>query len=1636
MTNGSLTTATVSFSALTGATNTGGAAITGYAVTSNPAGGMDTNAGSTGTSHLITGLTAGTAYTFAVVATNINGPGAASNASSAVTPLTVPAAPSIGTATLPATSIANGSAQATVSFTALSGAANTGGTPITGYSVVSTPAGGVDSNAGQTGTSHLITGLIAGTAYTFKVTATNGVGAGGSGTGNQSGASNSVTPLTAPAAPIIGVATRGNAQATVTFTAPTGAANIGGTAVTGYTVVSSPAGGTDANAGTTPTSHTVTGLTNGTSYTFTVTATNGAGLDGTGTGSASTPSLAVTPATIPGAPTVGTVTGGNAQATVAFISPASNGGDPITGYTVTSNGGQIATGTTSPITVVGLTNGTAYTFTVVATNGVGTGSASTASASVTPATVPGAPTGVTATKDNVQATVTFTAPNNGGAVITGYTVTSNPAGGVDSNAGSTALTHLVTGLVNGTPYTFNVTATTSAGTGGASVASNSVTPSTVPSGSTSVTATPGNAQASVTFTAPNNGGAPVTGYTVTSIPAGGVDSNAGTTGLTHAVTGLVNGTVYTFTVTATNLNGAGAASTASNSVTPATIPNAPSNVTAVAGNSQATVTFTAPSNGGSPILTYTATAAPGGQQGSCSGPVACTITVTGLSNGTAYTFTVVAINSTGSSVASASSNTVTPASPPGAPGISSVMVGNGLGSGQAIVFITAPASTGGAAITGYTVISHPAGGVDSNAGTLGSFHTITGLTDHTAYTFTVVAINSIGTGVESSASGSYTPEAPPVAIATKVTVPYNSTAFAITPQVTGTVNVAGLALVSSPIHGTATVSTTNNTVSYTPNSGYYGSDSFNFTVSGPGGTSVPALVSITVGNPPPPTVTDAAMTTTLNNAQTLDLAPNISGIGVTGIFISTQPKHGTASVSGTKVTYVPTTDYFGIDTFKYKAYGVAQQTSDAATVTVTITGRPDPLKDARVTGLVNIQTTAALRFGKAQVFNFQQRLESRHHASFDTLAPASPGVPAPIGGALPEQNRGYFNSWQPDTAFTYANDPNTLIHSPNRMDGTTSGNADPMSMLLANVVKGVVASDSINLAQASNALGAGQEESFSRLELWAAGNLRFGTRSQAGVDTRFNTDGVSIGVDKRLNRRLTVGMGIGYGQDKSVIGTDGTNSASKGSSVAGYASYQFDRGTFIDGLIGAGKVNFDTNRYVTSVNDFARAARTGDQLFGSFSFGYDYRKDGLLWSPYGRYDLSVNRLNSATESGAGLNALNYAAQSVRNSQVSFGLRAQSQHQTDFGVVQPRVRFEYQHGIETNGQTSISYADLLDTQYMIAATTKNQNSMVLGLGSDFLPSDTLKLTFDYQRLRSGEIENYQSLNFRVTKSLYGKNDLQGLLMESYASSINAPTGLVVAAGFAYDDNVTRASNALDKLSDSIYSLTLSKAKTFNLTKHTRLSVSGFMDVEKFKNYAGLGHVSAGAQADYKFRFSGDFGSPTFGVFARLTADQYESTLRDGSRSSVGLNLSTPLTDRINLFSALASNSRKGKSDVFNIKDISARANLDYELTGNQTLFLTGEYRKGDIVSTGHSNLAAFDITTVYWSDDVFSGMTDYRTKGHTSILTFGYNFALGAKDSIDVTWRHISTLTDKKPAFLSAPLRYDVNQLSFSYLMAF
>ena len=183
----------------------------------------------------------------------------------------------------------------------------------------------------------------------------------------------------------------------------------------------------------------------------------------------------------PSAPTAPTARAGNGVAIVSFSTAGSTGGDPINSYTViASPGGATASSVASPITVTGLTNGTSYTFTVKATNAIGTGKASAASAPVIIGS-PAAPTAVTAVAGTTAGTITvsYTLGADNGSAISSQTATCTSSnGGTPGSAtitGATAAPITVASLTTGKTYTCTVTATNARGGGLPSTPSPGVT---------------------------------------------------------------------------------------------------------------------------------------------------------------------------------------------------------------------------------------------------------------------------------------------------------------------------------------------------------------------------------------------------------------------------------------------------------------------------------------------------------------------------------------------------------------------------------------------------------------------------------------------------------------------------------------------------------------------------------------------------------------------------------------------------------------------------------------------------------------------------------------------------------------------------------------------------------------------------------------------------------------------------------------------------------------------------------------------------------------------------------------------------------------------------------------------------------
>jgi Ca2+-binding RTX toxin-like protein len=294
---------------------------------------------------------------------------------------------------------------------------------------------------------------------------------------------------------------------------------------------------------------------------------------------------------------------------------------------------------------------------------------------------PNAPTNVSATATTGtaatgSATVTWTrATVDGSPPVTGQEIVVSSGGSVVrtvTGVGATAVTRTITGLINGTAYTFQVRAINAIGTGPLSAASNAVTPKGPPAAPTGVSAARGNTLVHLSWTAPADGGSPITGYSIQVRTGATVVRTEPLTGTATStdITGLTNGTAYNFRVAAINAQGTGPLSAASPAVTPATVPDAPGIALPAQGAAGGALTATAnwttpPSTGGSPITNYRVTAYRVATDGSLSVDsvqiVAANLRarVFTLGAGT-YRFEVIAINSVGDSAPSAKSDPVSP----------------------------------------------------------------------------------------------------------------------------------------------------------------------------------------------------------------------------------------------------------------------------------------------------------------------------------------------------------------------------------------------------------------------------------------------------------------------------------------------------------------------------------------------------------------------------------------------------------------------------------------------------------------------------------------------------------------------------------------------------------------------------------------------------------------------------------------------------------------------------------------------------------------------------------------------------------------------------------------------------------------
>jgi hypothetical protein len=527
---------------------------------------------------------------------------------------------------------------------------------------------------------------------------------------------------------------------------------------------------------------TITGLTNGTLYDVYLIAVNSFGE------SAATDVSSATPRTVPGIPTIYSLTPGNGTITIDYDLTIYDGGSPITEYiysykvsTDTVYTHVTISGDTYPITITGLTNGISYDVYLVARNTEGDSPATDVS-SATPRTVPDPPTITSVISNNTSITITYNPPSNdGGSPITEYKCmykAYNDTGDYITMFLSN-INFLITiiELINGIEYEIYFVATNDAGDSAPSDLFYA-TPRTIPSAPSIYALYPDNGTITIDYDPPiDDGGSSVTEYIYSyKVSTDTQYTHISVSGDTYpiTITELTNGTLYDVYLVATNIAGDSPATDVSSS-TPRTIPDPPSIISLISGDGTITITHASPAfNGGSPITEYKYIYKAYNDSDYTTISVSSdtySITVTELTNGIEYEIYVVATNDAGDSALSDLSY-ATPKRVPDAPTITGLTVSDA----TIIIAYDPPFYNGGSPITEYKYSYRVYGDTQyTTVSVSGDTYpiTITELYNGASYDIYLVATNIVGDSSATDISSAIPMTVPSIPIINSITG-YNS----------------------------------------------------------------------------------------------------------------------------------------------------------------------------------------------------------------------------------------------------------------------------------------------------------------------------------------------------------------------------------------------------------------------------------------------------------------------------------------------------------------------------------------------------------------------------------------------------------------------------------------------------------------------------------------------------------------------------------------------------------------------------------------------------------------------------------------------------------------------------------------------
>ena len=249
--------------------------------------------------------------------------------------------------------------------------------------------------------------------------------------------------------------------------------------------------------------------------------------------------------------------------------------------------------------------------------------------------------------------------------------------------------------------------------------------------------------------------------------------------------------------------------------------------------------------------------------------------------------------------------------------------------------------------------------------------------------------------------------------------------------------------------------------------------------------------------------------------------------------------------------------------------------------------------------------------------------------------------------------------------------------------------------------------------------------------IWSEGSVTIGEIEENSFSSikKIKSNGITIGIDKKVDKNQMYGAAIRIEDDENNIGTSGTKLNTEGYSLSFYGTFPLSENTYIDSTLGFGLLRTDLTRKHQSGT--LSGTREGELIFGSILFGAESNNNKLNLSLYGRLDAGYTKLKSYSDSGT-VAAMSYNKQQIKTTRGSIGILVDDEIKFRGITFMPNARLEYGWDIIDSSDAVVSYIAYPNTNYTLIMDKEEKANFRLGVGADIEVGRDWFFMTDYER----------------------------------------------------------------------------------------------------------------------------------------------------------------------------------------------------------------------------------------------------------------------------------------------------------------